>query len=83
MILTTQPRWRGQTLTEALAKRVPPSALERAFRVTADWANDPPDAYVGGEAVMRTDARLAHASRATPRALDLRRARSVRSTLAG
>jgi len=58
VILTTQPRWRGQTLTEALAKRVPPSALERAFQATADWANAPPDAYVGGEAVMRTDARI-------------------------
>lgn len=57
VILTTEPRWRGQILANALA-RVPPSPLERAFRVTTDWANDPPDAYVGGEAVMRTDARI-------------------------
>jgi len=58
VILTTEPRWRGQLLTEALARRVPPSALERAVRATQDWANRPPDAYVRGEAVMRADARI-------------------------
>ncbi|WP_347313616.1 sensor histidine kinase [Defluviimonas sp. SAOS-178_SWC] len=58
VILTTEPRWRGQTLGEALAGRPAPSALERAFQATADWANDPPDAYVRGEAVMRNDARI-------------------------
>lgn len=58
VLLTTEPRWRGEILTEALASRATPSALERAFQATADWANNPPDAYVGGEAVMRTDARI-------------------------
>lgn len=58
VILTTEPHWRGLALGDALAGRPAPSALERAFQATADWANDPPDAYVGGEAVMRNDARI-------------------------
>ncbi|WP_461307819.1 sensor histidine kinase, partial [Albidovulum sp.] len=31
-----------------------------AIKATSDWANDPPDAYLGGEAVMRTEARMPH-----------------------
>lgn len=58
IILATEPRWRGLTLDEALQVRSAPSALARAFQATADWANQPPDAYLRGEAVMRTDARL-------------------------
>ncbi|MDH5528774.1 MAG: ATP-binding protein [Paracoccaceae bacterium] len=58
VILSTEPRWRGLTLADALAVRSVPTALERAFRVTSDWANDPPDAYLKGEAVMRSEARI-------------------------
>ncbi|AWD20920.1 sensor histidine kinase [Fuscovulum blasticum] len=58
VILATEPAWRGKSLAEALAARDAPSALERAFQATADWAQAPPDAYVRGEAVMRTDARV-------------------------
>ena len=58
VILSTEPRWRGQTLEDALALRDPPSAIARALQATADWAQDPPDAYVRGEAVMKTDARV-------------------------
>lgn len=58
IILATEPRWRGLTMTEALAVRSAPSAIERAFQFTADWANRPADAYVSGEAVMRNEARI-------------------------
>ncbi|PKP74363.1 MAG: two-component system sensor histidine kinase [Alphaproteobacteria bacterium HGW-Alphaproteobacteria-6] len=58
VILSSEPRWRGLTMTEALALRPPQSAVERAFRVTSDWANEPPDAYVRGRAVMRSEARI-------------------------
>ena len=58
IILATEPRWRGLTMAEALAVRSAPSAIERAFQVTADWANQPADAYVRGEAVMRNEARI-------------------------
>lgn len=58
IILSTEPRWRGLTMEEALAVRSATSAIQRAFRVTADWANQPPDAYLRGEAVMRNDARV-------------------------
>lgn len=58
VILATEPRWRGLELSEALAVQDPPSAIRRAFQFTADWAQDPPDAYLGGEGVLRTDARV-------------------------
>jgi two-component system C4-dicarboxylate transport sensor histidine kinase DctB len=58
VILATEPRWRGLTLDEALQVRSAPSAITRAFQATADWTNPPPDAYLSGEAVMRTEARI-------------------------
>ncbi len=58
IILTTEPRWRGLTMKEALAARSAPSAIGRAFQATTDWANASPDAYLKGRAVMRTEARV-------------------------
>ena len=58
VILTTEPKWRGLTLDEALQARSVPSAIERALQATADWANDAPDAYLKGQAVMRTETRI-------------------------
>ena len=53
VILSTEPRWRGLTLKEALAVRDAPSAIERAWNVTADWTQARPDAYLRGMAVMK------------------------------
>ena len=58
VILATEPRWRGLPMAEALAVRDAPSALSRALQATADWAQAPPDAYLRGEAVMKTEARV-------------------------
>ncbi len=58
IILSTEPRWRGMTMEQALAVRSAPSAIERAYQLTADWAIAPPDAYVKGKAVMRTESRI-------------------------
>ncbi len=58
IILATEPRWRGRTLDEALALRDAPSAIARALRATADWAQTPPDAFVRGEAVLRSEVRV-------------------------
>jgi two-component system C4-dicarboxylate transport sensor histidine kinase DctB len=58
VILATTPQWRGLPVAEALAVREPPSAIGRAIQATADWAQNPPDAYVQGQAVMKTEARV-------------------------
>ncbi len=58
VVLATEPRWRGLPMDAALALRDPPSAIARALQATADWAQEPPDAYVRGEAVMKTEARV-------------------------
>ncbi|MEM8578280.1 MAG: ATP-binding protein [Pseudomonadota bacterium] len=59
IILSTEPRWRGRTEEEALARQDPQGAIERAIRATADWTALPPDAYLQGEAVMRLDKAVA------------------------
>ncbi|MDP2062673.1 MAG: ATP-binding protein [Phaeovulum sp.] len=58
IILSTETRWRGLTLAEALEDPQAPSALRRALQATSDWAGASPDAYLRGDAVMRADARL-------------------------
>ena len=58
IILTTEPRWRGRTETEALDQQTPQSAIQRAIQATADWTALPPDAYLQGEAVMRLETRI-------------------------
>ncbi|MFD1914362.1 ATP-binding protein [Halodurantibacterium flavum] len=58
VILSTEPRWRGLRLDEALAVRDAPSAIQRALRAPADWGQERPDAYLSGEAVMRNEARI-------------------------
>jgi len=58
VILATELRWRGLPLAELLAASAAPSVLRRAFQATTDWAQNPPDAYVRGEAVMQTEARV-------------------------
>jgi len=58
VILSTETRWRGQTLADALQMPAAASPLQRALQATSDWAGAPPDAYIAGDAVMRADARL-------------------------
>ncbi len=59
IVIATDPRWRGRTPEEALQARAPASALRRAFEATNEfWEFGAPDAYLGGEAVMRVDGRI-------------------------
>ncbi len=59
VLLATEPRWRGLPLAQALEARDAPSAIRRALQGAADWAQEPPDAYLSGEAVMKTETRVA------------------------
>ena len=58
IILATEPRWRGLTEAEALARQPAEGAIGRAIQATADWTQIPADAYFQGEGVMREDARI-------------------------
>lgn len=58
IILSTEPRWRGLTMPQALEVRSAPSAIQRAFQVTTDLTNPPADAYLKGQAVMRAETRI-------------------------
>ncbi|MEQ9258530.1 MAG: ATP-binding protein [Roseovarius sp.] len=58
IIMATEPRWRGLKEQDALAREPASSAIQRALQATTDWHGLPADAYVQGEAVMRTSARV-------------------------
>ncbi|WP_436399405.1 sensor histidine kinase [Roseobacter sp. S98] len=58
IILSTEPRWRGRTEEEALARQTPQNAIQRAIQATADWTALPAEAYLQGEAVMRLETRI-------------------------
>ncbi len=59
IILSTEPRWRGYTVDDALAVRDAPSAIQQALRASTNWAQqDGPDAYLSGEAVIRSETRI-------------------------
>jgi two-component system C4-dicarboxylate transport sensor histidine kinase DctB len=59
IILSTEPRWRGLTEAEALAREPASSAIERALRATSDWTALSGDAFLRGQAVMRVEGRVA------------------------
>ena len=62
VILSTEPRWRGRLIDEAISSQQDPSsldvALNQALSVTADWTKNKPDAYLKGIAFLKTDARV-------------------------
>jgi len=58
VILATESRWRGRTLDDALAVQEAPRAIRRAAQSIAGWVQRAPDAYVRGEAVLRSEARV-------------------------
>jgi len=58
IILATDPRWRGVSETEALAKRPAETALLQAVQFTAGLTGYRDSTYVQGEAVMRIAGRV-------------------------
>ena len=62
IILSTEPRWRGFQMEEAISSPKDPSSLDRALtqalNVTADWTKNKPDTYLKGIAFLKTDARV-------------------------
>jgi len=58
ILLSTEREWRGLNEEEALAQRSAPSAIRRALAATSDWPLLAGDTYLGGEAVMRNEARI-------------------------
>ncbi len=58
VILASNHRWRGKAVDAALTSTDGAGAVRRALTRATDWAQDPPDAYLSGEAVMRTETRI-------------------------
>lgn len=58
VILSTEPRWRGKPLEEALQAMSVPSALERALATTGAFGSDAEEGYFTGSALMKMEARV-------------------------
>ena len=58
IILATESRWRRMPLEQALQVRPATTAIARAFQVTADWARPTADAWLRGQAVLRTETEI-------------------------
>ena len=58
IVLSTDPRWRGQTEEEIADGGDPNSVVERALQATRSWTPGQAAAYVGGEAVLRRETRV-------------------------
>ncbi len=58
VILSSEPRWKYQTVAEALKVRSAPNAIERAFQATGDWEQSPADAISRGQAILRIDGKI-------------------------
>jgi two-component system C4-dicarboxylate transport sensor histidine kinase DctB len=58
VLLSTEPRWRGQPLAQAMAPGGTEGGVVAALRRLAEVVLPPPDATLRGAPVMRTDARV-------------------------
>jgi two-component system C4-dicarboxylate transport sensor histidine kinase DctB len=58
IILSSNPFWRHNTLTNLLAAEPPPSGVARALRPAASPANDDPLVYLDGRAYLRSEAKI-------------------------
>jgi two-component system C4-dicarboxylate transport sensor histidine kinase DctB len=58
ILLATDPRWRGRTLDDALALQDSPGAVERLTRSVFAKLGMAPDAWLRGEPVLRSEARV-------------------------
>ncbi|WP_236687895.1 sensor histidine kinase [Jannaschia aquimarina] len=58
VIISTEPRWRGKPLEEALEGLPVPSALQRALQTAGAFSRDPEPDWVSGAALMQLEARV-------------------------
>lgn len=58
VIMATDPKWRGKPMDDALTSSDGAGELGRVLARATDWAQDPPDAYLSGKAVLRAEARV-------------------------
>ncbi len=58
VILSSEPRWKYQTVEEALQVENAPTVVERAIRATSEWIPSPADAISQGRAILRIDGKI-------------------------
>lgn len=58
VILSSEPRWKKQTVDEALKVENSLSAIERAIQASSDWVQTPTEAISQGAAILRLDSKI-------------------------
>jgi len=58
VILSTEPRWRGKPLSEAILRTSVPSALDRALATTGAFGTDLDGRYFSGNALIQLETRV-------------------------
>jgi two-component system C4-dicarboxylate transport sensor histidine kinase DctB len=58
IILSSEGRWRGLTMDEAVYGEDQQSAIQRAVNATSHWSNVPVDSFLQVDAMMRQGARI-------------------------
>ena len=58
ILLSTEPRWRGGTEAEGLARQSPPSAIQRAIDATDHFGTGASPAYLRGQPMMRLERQI-------------------------
>lgn len=58
VILTTEPRWRGQPIQDAIAATSVPTALERALATTRAFGPDLREGFFSGNALIQLETRV-------------------------
>ena len=58
IVLSTEPRWRGLTETQALGLESPESSIMRVMRSTAQWGGAITDELLAGQGVLRLESRI-------------------------
>ncbi|MFN6977855.1 MAG: ATP-binding protein [Gemmobacter sp.] len=58
VLLSTEPRWRGRALAEALEPRAASSPIARVLEAVGEFAQPAPDAWLRGAPVMRAEVRV-------------------------
>jgi two-component system C4-dicarboxylate transport sensor histidine kinase DctB len=58
ILLSTEPQFKNQTLSEALSNQPVLSTMERALQATGEWSGSVADAYIRGQPLFRIDEKV-------------------------
>jgi len=58
VILSSEPKWKNQSVTDALAVESAPGVIDRLFYGAGDWLQSPAEAITQGRAIMQLEGKI-------------------------